>query len=140
MSKTPRPAAPAALPRLVVAIAVAAGTLALSIHGMVFRGELHVWLRDWALHFAAVLFAAILTSALLGYHRQRDDRATWTMLQLGCLVPFVLLGLHELGQWLWPAGPRDHFDSVRDTLLNAFGTAAAWLLLWRTRPRRRPAE
>ena len=123
-----------------LAVAVGAGALALSIHGMMFRGELHVWLRDWALHFAAVLFAAILTSALLGYHRQRSDRATATMLKLGCLVPFVLLGLHELGQWLWPVGPRDHFDSVRDTLLNALGTASAWLLLWRTRPAARAAD
>jgi hypothetical protein len=132
-----RPAAKVlAIPRLVLAIAAAAGALALAIHGMLFRGELHVWMRDWALHFAAVLFAVILTSALLGYHRQRDDRATATMLRLGCLVPFGLLALHELGQWLWPVGSRDHFDSLRDTALNGLGTALGWALLWRTRPRR----
>lgn len=135
MNRTPR-SAPTAIPRLVLSIAGGAGALALAIHGVMFRGALQVWLRDWALHFAAVLFAAILTSGLLGYHRQRDDQATAGMLKLGCLVPFGLLGLHELGQWLWPVGPRDHFDSVRDTLLNALGTASAWLLMWRTRPRR----
>ena len=50
-----------------------------------------------------------------------QHRFAWAML---VLVPFVLLALHELGQWTWPDGPRDAFDSLRDLGLNALG---AWL-------------
>ncbi len=130
-----RHAGPPALPRPVLAVAIASGGTALLIHEQVFGGHLQTFLRDWALHLSAVLFATLLTSALLGYHRQRDDRATARTLRLGCAVPFTLLALHELGQWIWPADARDHFDSVRDTALNALGTALGWWLLWRTRPR-----
>lgn len=130
-----RHAGPPPLPRAVLAVAIASGGTALLIHEQVCSGHLQMFLRDWVLHLSAVLFAVLLTSALLGYHRQRDDRATVRVLRLGCVVPFALLALHELGQWTWPAGPRDPIDSLRDTGLNALGTAIGAWLLWRTRPR-----
>jgi hypothetical protein len=141
---TPRPARtprrrPAPEPRgpeqLAIGIASTAAAMVVVIeeHWLPWTVSMH--LRDWWLHFFGVLATTLLTGLLLGVHRRpwrvgRPDHVR----QLACCVPFLFLALHELGQWLYPDGARDTFDSVRDCAMNAAGTVTAWCLQRRLRP------
>ena len=112
--------------QVVLAALAGAGVLTLLIHFMVFPPQLQMLLRDWGLHWSAVLSTSLFVAVLLGADTGcgapfAARLATWG--------PFLFLALHELGQWIWPVGKRDLFDSVRDLALNAVGAGiAAWLL------------
>lgn len=110
-------------------LAIAAGGWVVAIHTGQFPWPLHQYLRDWVMHFAALVAATLLTATMLGYHGARQERRRRALLAIGCAVPLAITLLHELGQWLWPDGQRDNFDSVRDALLNVLGTAVGWWLL-----------
>ncbi len=116
-------------------LAVTSAALVVAIHVEAFPYPLQQALRDWVLHFAALVAATILTASALGYRRSAASRHHRTRQLVGCAVPLAATLLHELGQWVWPAGPRDAFDATRDALLDVAGTAAAW---WALRPGRRP--
>jgi hypothetical protein len=126
-----RPSFRAGLP---AAIAVVCGALVPAIHYGLFPWQVHQLLRDWVMHFAALVAATILTAGLIGYRRSQPRHAR-PRLAIAIGVPLAITLLHELGQWLWPAGERDTFDSCRDALLNVAGAAVGLLLL---RPWRRP--
>ena len=118
--------------RVVTAIAVAACGTTLLITQEVLPGAIHQPLRGWGLHWIAVLFASLLTWLMLVGETDDRDRARKDALAIW--VPFVLLALHELGQWLWPADGRDTFDSLRDLGLNALGALLAWVVVRRFAP------
>jgi hypothetical protein len=129
-----RPVGPAARPGLPAVLAVLSGAMVVAIHTESFPYPLQQQLRDWALHLVAMVAATVFTAALLGHRRRGSDRHQRLRLTIACTVPLAITLLHETGQWLWPPGARDAFDSVRDALLNVAGTAVAcWSL------RRRPA-
>jgi hypothetical protein len=104
----------------------AAGALTLAIHFDLFPLRVQLLLRDWGLHWAAVLATSLFVAVVLGADTGRGAPFAGRLATWG---PFTLLALHELGQWIWPAGARDAFDSLRDLALNAVGVGiAAWLL------------
>ncbi|MFY9341148.1 MAG: hypothetical protein WAT39_01580 [Planctomycetota bacterium] len=119
--------------RTVLAIVGVAGTMTLLIHFIVFPPHAHMFLRDWGLHFFAVVASCLACGLVLGHKAEGKAADVRRRHRLACLVPFVFLFLHEVGQWLWPDGARDHFDSVRDALLNAAGAFVAWKVLRRGR-------
>jgi hypothetical protein len=112
-----------------LACAFAAGAAAVTIHFAWLPAWSYLTLRNWGLHFFALVAASVLTTSLLGYHGA--GRRQRTLLRLGCGVPLAITLLHELGQWVWPAGARDHFDSVRDSALNVAGVVVGWWILRR---------
>lgn len=105
-----------------------------AIHFGALPWQVHQPMRDWVMHPAALCAATIVTALLLGYRPAPRDRQQPLRLWLGCAVPVSIALLHELGQWLWPAGARDAFDSVRDALLDVAGTALGWWALRRSAP------
>ena len=128
-----RAPAPPARPGLPSALALVAAVLVVAIHAEAFPYPAQQHLRDWVLHFAAVLAATMFTAAVVGYRRGSTAPHQRTLLAVACAVPVSVCVLHELGQWLWPAQPRDGFDAVRDTLLDVAGAGAAWWALRRRR-------
>jgi hypothetical protein len=110
------------------------GLLAILIAQSSFPLSLQLILRDWGLHSSAVLSATVLTGTLLGCGVWSDNLRR--KVTLACMVPCGLLALHELMQWLYPKGPRDTFDSLRDLSLNILGTVSGWLILRYTAPAR----
>ena len=116
--------------RLWLATAVA-GTLTVAIHFGVFPVLVQQSLRDWLMHGTAVCASCLAVGLFVGVPRpQRPAEFRWR-LRLSCWLPMGMLALHELGQWSFPDGPRDGFDSCRDLALNGAGTVAAWWLLAR---------
>jgi hypothetical protein len=124
--------------RLLLAVGVlgAAGCTTLATHFVMFPWPFQATMRDWALHSCGLLATTLATGLCLGLHRahRRAARRALTAIALG--VPLAITLLHELGQWLWPVGPRDAFDAVRDCALNVVGAALAGALL---RSGQRPA-
>lgn len=111
---------------LVWMVLASAGALTLAIHFDLFPLRLQLVLRDWGLHWTAVLATSLLVAVVLGADTGRGASFAARLATWG---PFCFLALHELGQWLWPSRERDAFDSVRDLALNALGVGiAAWLL------------
>jgi hypothetical protein len=115
--------------KLVLVLTAVTGTMAVLIHFQLFPPAVFVHLRTWWLHFFAVVAVCLFTGFMLGLQPNTPRRDLVRRLRLACIVPFGFLALHELGQWLWPAGERDHFDSVRDTAMNALGAWLAWRVL-----------
>lgn len=115
-------------------VAVVAGAMVPAIHEHLFPWQWHQFLRDWAMHFVGLVAATIFTVNVLGYHGAASWRHRRTVLRIGLAVPLAITLLHELGQWVWPAGARDAFDAVRDALLNVGGAVVGWLVV------RRPGE
>jgi len=117
--------------RLLLAVGVlgAAGCTTLATHFVMFPWPFQATMRDWALHSCGLLATTLATGLCLGLHRahRRAARRALTAIALG--VPLAITLLHELGQWLWPADPRDAFDAVRDCVLNVVGAAVAGALL-----------
>jgi hypothetical protein len=117
--------------RLLLAVGVlgAAGCTTLATHFVMFPWPFQATMRDWALHSCGLLATTLATGLCLGLHRahRRAARRALTAIALG--VPLTITLLHELGQWLWPADPRDAFDAVRDCVLNVVGAAVAGALL-----------
>jgi len=118
--------------RTPVALAAAFGAIAVGIHFELFPWQLNVWLRAWWLHFFAVTATALGTGHMLGIGGAGSRREQVLRLRLACVVPFTLLALHELGQWLWPH--EEHPDCLRDIGMNALGVTLAWWVLHRTLP------
>lgn len=110
-------------------VAIVAAAMVPAIESWVFPWQLNMFLRSWGLHFFALVAGTIFTTSVLGYHRALPGRYRRTLLTIGCAVPLTITLLHELGQWIWPAGERDAFDSVRDSLLNVFGAATGWWIV-----------
>ncbi len=122
------PATPARWSRpRVAAILLAALSVTLLVHFQQFPPYPQMFLRDWGLHWTAVLTTTLFLGLLLdAVSHGSNGRLS---LRLATWVPFGLLFLHEVGQFVWPNGARDLFDSLRDVALNAMGTAiAAWVL------------
>lgn len=94
-------------------------------------------LRDWGLHWLAVMFTGILTAQLLGLSTATRAADARRIVFLATLLPVLVFGGHETMQWFYPDhGVRDDFDSIRDYALNAVGATASWLSLRWCRPRR----
>lgn len=110
-----------------VAVCTLSGGVSFVITQEVLPGALHQPLRAWGLHFFAALCVSLLTWLLLGSDAPGPERARRTALAIA--VPFALLALHELGQWLFPKDPRDTPDSLRDVLMNGLGALTAWWLV-----------
>lgn len=116
--------------RLWVTMAVT-GAITVAIHEDLFPMPLQQTLRDWLMHATAVCASCLAVGLFVGVPRpQRPAEFRWR-LRLSCWLPMGMLALHELGQWCFPTGPRDAFDSWRDLALNGAGTAVAWWLLAR---------
>lgn len=128
--------------RVQLAVALVTGLACLATQEYWF-GELHQVVRDWGLHWIAVVCAAMATSLLLQGVSGGDPRNWRKLSRIACAVPFTISSLHELGQWLWPKADRDDFDSLRDFALNFVGAGIAWWILQKIappvpEPRRRP--
>ncbi len=113
-----------------IAIAcVSCGMVTIGIQEYWFPSACQQFLRDWVMHAIAVVATTLGVGLVLGV--ASDPDAGTLRYRLAVRVPFVCLFLHELGQWTWPDGPRDHFDSLRDVGLNALGSwIGARLLRW----------
>lgn len=112
---------------------VLAGIVTVGIQEYWFPSACQQFLRDWVMHATAVVATTLGVGLVLGV--VTDPDAGTFRYRLAVRVPFVCLFLHELGQWTWPDGARDHFDSLRDVGLNALGSwIGARLLRW-ARPR-----
>lgn len=111
------------------AVCLLAGIVTVGIQEYWFPSACQQVLRDWVMHWIAVMATTLGVGLVLGV--PNDDSADPFRYRLAVRVPFVCLFLHELGQWTWPDGPRDHFDSLRDVGLNVVGSwLGARLLRW----------
>ncbi|MBX3462001.1 MAG: hypothetical protein KF830_02435 [Planctomycetes bacterium] len=111
-----------------VGIVAATGLLTIAISEHWFPWwPLQLFLREWVLHWSAVVAVTLTVALVLGIASDPGGRRRRTALAV--VVPFTLLALHELGQWLYPVGERDDFDSVRDVALNLLGTLCSWWVL-----------
>lgn len=137
----PVPAAPATArarfpargrPGRLAVLCITAGLVTVGIEEYVFPTACQQLLRDWVMHFTAVVAVTLGVGLVLGVATEIDGARR--RMRLAVLVPFVFLALHELGQWTWPDGARDPFDSLRDLGLNGIGTLVAWRLLRSARP------
>jgi hypothetical protein len=129
------PALPAASPAGsgALPLGLGAGAVAVMINDHQFPELLQGPLRTWWLHFFATLAASVVTAWVLGYLRNGDGRGSRRLLALACLTPLGVLAAHEFGQWLFPKGERDTFDTLRDLAMNALGTVAGFAILRRYR-------
>lgn len=131
---TPRTRRPSSGRPVRVGIAcIAAGIATVAIQECWVPLAIHQLLRDWVMHATAVVATTLATGLVLGV--ASDPDAGLRRYRIAAWVPFVLLALHELGQWTWPDGPRDAFDSLRDLGLNALGAWLAARLLRASMPR-----
>jgi len=120
---------PSGRPGRIAITCVAAGIATVAIQECWVPLAIHQFLRDWVMHAIAVVATTLGVGLVLGV--PNDDSADPLRYRLAVRVPFVCLLLHELGQWTWPDGPRDHFDSLRDVGLNVVGSwLGARLLRW----------
>lgn len=117
-----------------VATMVAAGALTLATHFAAWPWPLQQSMRDWAMHSGGLLATTLATGLMLGVSRHPDGAHRDVLLRIAFGVPLAVTLLHELGQWLWPDGPRDGFDALRDCALNVVGAAVAVRLLRGQRP------
>lgn len=120
-----------------LATAAVSGLFCLAIDSYWFDGPWGNWhqpMRDWGLHWIALVCATMTTMLLL--QRLSDGsrgallRARW----IAFTIPLTVASLHEGGQWLWPSGFRDPLDSGRDFGLNIVGAIVAWAILARWSP------
>lgn len=131
---TPRTHRPSSGRPVRVGIAcIAAGVATVAIQECWVPLAIHQFLRDWVMHATAVVATTLATGLVLGV--ASDPDAGMRRYRIAAWVPFVLLALHELGQWTWPDGERDAFDSLRDLGLNALGAWLAARLLRASMPR-----
>jgi hypothetical protein len=123
---------------LATAIGGGCGAITVAIDQQWFPPWCQQALRDWLMHGTAVAATAILAGLLLGVTAEAtgSSRRFW----LAVCIPFLLLGLHELMQWLYPASTRDPFDSWRDVALNGLGTTLAAGVLHHCRARTPPPD
>jgi len=112
---------------------IAAGIATVAIQECWVPLTIHQFLRDWVMHATAVVATTLATGLVLGV--ASDPDAGLRRYRIAAWVPFVLLASHELGQWTWPDGARDAFDSLRDLGLNALGAWLAARLLRASMPR-----
>ncbi len=120
-----------------LAAAAASGFFCLAIDRYWFDcayGDWHQPVRDWGLHWVALVCAVMTT--LLALQCLTDDSrdALVRARRIAVAVPLLVASLHEGGQWLWPSGHRDAFDSGRDFALNVVGTIVAWAIVARWIP------
>jgi hypothetical protein len=113
-----------------VPLALVTSALVLLIHLQLLPAAVQAVLRDWVLHAVAVFSASLWTSLAIGA-RAPGEGVRRARIAIAGLVPLAVVALHELGQWLWPAGARDAFDAVRDLGLDGLGALLAWLWLAR---------
>lgn len=131
--------------RVQLAVALVTGLACLAIQEYWF-GTWHQVVRDWGLHWLAVVASAMATSLLLQVVSGGDGRSWRKLSLLACAVPFSISSLHELGQWIWPKADRDDVDSLRDFALNFVGACIALAVLRRIGPeapeprRRQPTD
>lgn len=119
------------------ATAIASGAFCLAIDRYWFDGPWGNWhqpMRDWGLHWIALVFAVMATWLLLHSLSDGTRGASVRVRRIAFIIPVLVTCLHELGQWLWPSGPRDDFDSTRDFALNFVGAFVAWAILARWSP------
>ena len=116
-------------PGLALAATLAAGGMVVGVHFELWPWQWHQFLRDWVMHFCALVAAAIATAAVLGYFRAPTARQRRSLRRLGCGVPLAITLLHELGQSVWPHDGWTLLDTLRDALLNVVGAVVAWRLL-----------
>lgn len=124
---------PSGRPGRIAIVCIVCGLLTVGIQEYWFPSLAQQFLRDWVMHATAVVATTLGTGLVLGV--PSDPDAGLRRYRLATWVPFVLLALHELGQWTWPDGPRDAFDSLRDLGLNALGAWLAARLLHASIPR-----
>lgn len=108
-------------------LCLTAGLVTVGINEYLFPTACQQLLRDWVMHFTAVVAVTLGVGLVLGVATETEGAGR--RMRLAVLVPFLFLALHELGQWTWPDGARDAFDSLRDLGLNGLGTLVAWGLL-----------
>lgn len=117
--------------KLVVGLATGLACLAVQEY---WFGAWHQVVRDWGLHWLAIVCTAMFTALLLHGISGGDTRNWRKFAVLACATPFAISSLHELGQWIWPKADRDDLDSLRDFGLNFVGAGIAWLVLTRFAP------
>lgn len=122
--------------RLVACVAAmaGAGAVTMATHFAAWPWPLQQTMRDWAMHSGGVLATTLATALALGVARKPDGAERDVLLRIALGVPLAITLLHELGQWLWPDGPRDGFDALRDSGLNVAGALFAVRLLRGQRP------
>ncbi|MEY4829306.1 MAG: hypothetical protein RLZZ562_1102 [Planctomycetota bacterium] len=133
--------------RTAVPLATAAASCAfcIAIDGYWFDGPWGNWhqpLRDWGLHWVALVFAVMATWLLLQSLTDGSRSAQIRVRRIAFFVPLLVTCLHEWGQWIWPAAPRDNFDCARDFALNFVGAFVAWAILarWSPLPEEQPRK
>lgn len=124
---------PTGRPGRIATICIVCGLVTVGIQEYWFPSLAQQFLRDWVMHATAVVATTLGTGLVLGV--PSDPDAGLRRYRIAAWVPFVLLALHELGQWTWPDGARDAFDSLRDLGLNALGAWLAARLLRASMPR-----
>jgi hypothetical protein len=128
-----------------LATAAASGAFCVAIDGYWFDGPWGNWhqpMRDWGLHWIALVASVMATWILLQALSDGTRSASLRARRIALAVPLLITCLHELGQWAWPAGARDNFDSARDFALNFVGAFVAWAILarWSPLPEEQPRK
>ncbi|MEY2715625.1 MAG: hypothetical protein RIT24_1968 [Planctomycetota bacterium] len=122
---------------LPLAVAAASGLFCLAIDCYWFDCPLGNWhqpMRDWGLHWIAIVCSVMTTLLLLQKLSDGSRRSVLRARRIALMIPLLVASLHEGGQWLWPSGHRDPLDSGRDFALNIVGTVVAWAILARWSP------
>lgn len=117
-----------------VAAMAGAGAVTLATHFAAWPWPFQQTMRDWAMHSGGLLATTLATGLMLGVSRHPDGAHRDVLLRIALGVPLAITLLHELGQWIWPDGPRDGFDALRDCGLNLAGALVAVRLLRGQRP------
>ena len=117
--------------------AIVSGFFCLAIDSYWFDGPWGNWhqpMRDWGLHWIALVCATMATMLLLQRLSDGSRDAAVRGRRIALSLPLTVASLHEGGQWLWPSGLRDPLDSGRDFGLNILGMLIAWTILARWSP------
>lgn len=120
-----------------LATAAASGLFCLAIDRYWFDcayGNWHQPMRDWGLHWIALVCATMTTMLLLQRLSDGSREAAIRGRRIALSIPLAVASLHEGGQWMWPSGHRDPLDSGRDFALNILGACVAWAILARWSP------
>lgn len=125
---------PTAVPLLAAAVS---GLFCLAIDRYWFDGPWGNWhqpMRDWGLHWIALVCATMTTMLLLQRLSDGSREAAVRGRRIALTLPLTVASLHEGGQWMWPSGHRDPLDCGRDLALNILGAIVAWAILARWSP------